>query len=190
MSSRPGAASVRGGSARASSRPKTGRARRRRDQLPGRARRHARHRRRVGLGQDACSLTMIGLTRHMGARISGRILFEGRDLLGLPERELRACAATRSRWSSRTRCRACTAVHRGQPDRRGACARTAKVRGARRASARSSCCGSSASRGAPARGRLPARVLRRDAPARDDRDGARQRAQAADRRRADDARWT
>ena len=38
--------------------------------------------------------------------------------------------------------------------------------------------------GAPRR-RLPARVLRRHAPAGDDRDGARQRAEAADRRRAD-----
>ena len=36
------------------------------------------------------------------------------------------------------------------------------------------------------RRRLPARVLRRHAPARDDRDGAHQRAEAADRRRADD----
>ena len=33
---------------------------------------------------------------------------------------------------------------------------------------------------------LPARVLGRHAPARDDRDGARQRPEAADRRRADD----
>ena len=41
-------------------------------------------------------------------------------------------------------------------------------------------------RAAPARGLLSARVLGRHAPARDDRDGAHQRSQAADRRRADD----
>ena len=39
---------------------------------------------------------------------------------------------------------------------------------------------------AAARRPVPARVLGRHAPARDDRDGARQRAEAADRRRADD----
>jgi peptide/nickel transport system ATP-binding protein len=42
-----------------------------------------------GSGKTACSLTTIGLTRHMGARISGRVMYEGRDLLGLPEREMR-----------------------------------------------------------------------------------------------------
>ena len=42
-----------------------------------------------GSGKTACSLTTLGLTRHMGARLSGRVLFAGRDLLALPERELR-----------------------------------------------------------------------------------------------------
>ncbi|HWX97908.1 MAG TPA: ABC transporter ATP-binding protein, partial [Solirubrobacteraceae bacterium] len=36
------------------------------------------------------SMTTLGLTRSQGARISGRILFEGRDLLALSEAELRA----------------------------------------------------------------------------------------------------
>jgi peptide/nickel transport system ATP-binding protein len=34
-------------------------------------------------------LSTMGLTRRMGARISGRIMFEGRDLLALPEEEMR-----------------------------------------------------------------------------------------------------
>jgi peptide/nickel transport system ATP-binding protein len=42
-----------------------------------------------GSGKTVASLTTIGLTRGQGARISGRILFEGRDLVTLPESELR-----------------------------------------------------------------------------------------------------
>jgi len=42
-----------------------------------------------GSGKTVSSLTTMGLTRAQGARISGRILFEGRDLLALSEREMR-----------------------------------------------------------------------------------------------------
>jgi peptide/nickel transport system ATP-binding protein len=42
-----------------------------------------------GSGKTVASLTTLGLTRRMGARISGRILFEGRDLTLLSEPELR-----------------------------------------------------------------------------------------------------
>jgi peptide/nickel transport system ATP-binding protein len=43
-----------------------------------------------GSGKTVASLTTLGLTRRMGATISGRILFEGRDLTLLSEPELRA----------------------------------------------------------------------------------------------------
>src|ERR1700677_3751661 len=43
-----------------------------------------------GSGKTVSSLTTHGLTRRQGARISGRILFEGKDLVALPEDELRA----------------------------------------------------------------------------------------------------
>src|SRR4029077_6492014 len=43
-----------------------------------------------GSGKTVASMTTLGLTRSQGARISGRILFEGRDLVALSERELRA----------------------------------------------------------------------------------------------------
>jgi peptide/nickel transport system ATP-binding protein len=43
-----------------------------------------------GSGKTVSSLTTLGLTRSQGARISGRILFEGRDLVTLPDEELRA----------------------------------------------------------------------------------------------------
>ncbi len=43
-----------------------------------------------GSGKSVCALSTMGLTRAQGARISGRILFEGVDLLRLPERRMRA----------------------------------------------------------------------------------------------------
>jgi peptide/nickel transport system ATP-binding protein len=43
-----------------------------------------------GSGKTVASLTTLGLTRGQGVRISGRILFEGRDLVALSESELRA----------------------------------------------------------------------------------------------------
>jgi peptide/nickel transport system ATP-binding protein len=42
-----------------------------------------------GSGKTVSSLTTLGLTRHEGASISGRILFEGRDLVPLSEQEMR-----------------------------------------------------------------------------------------------------
>ncbi|HTA05891.1 MAG TPA: ABC transporter ATP-binding protein [Solirubrobacteraceae bacterium] len=43
-----------------------------------------------GSGKTVSSLTTLGLTRTQGARVSGRIMFDGRDLLTLSEAELRA----------------------------------------------------------------------------------------------------
>jgi peptide/nickel transport system ATP-binding protein len=43
-----------------------------------------------GSGKTVSSLTTLGLTRRQGARVSGRILFEGQDLVALPEDQLRA----------------------------------------------------------------------------------------------------
>jgi peptide/nickel transport system ATP-binding protein len=43
-----------------------------------------------GSGKTVSSLTTLGLTRRQGARISGRILFEGVDLVTLPDERLRA----------------------------------------------------------------------------------------------------
>jgi peptide/nickel transport system ATP-binding protein len=42
-----------------------------------------------GSGKTVAALTAMGLTRRTGARISGRILFAGRDLLALSEEEMR-----------------------------------------------------------------------------------------------------
>jgi peptide/nickel transport system ATP-binding protein len=43
-----------------------------------------------GSGKTVSSLTTLGLTRSQGAQVSGRILFEGRDLVALSEEQLRA----------------------------------------------------------------------------------------------------
>jgi peptide/nickel transport system ATP-binding protein len=43
-----------------------------------------------GSGKTVSSMTTLGLTRRQGANISGRIMFGGRDLVTLPEDELRA----------------------------------------------------------------------------------------------------
>ena len=43
-----------------------------------------------GSGKTVSSLTTLGLTRRQGARISGRILFDGKDLATAPESELRS----------------------------------------------------------------------------------------------------
>ena len=42
-----------------------------------------------GSGKSVSALTMLGLTRSKRTKVSGRILFEGRDLLTLPDHELR-----------------------------------------------------------------------------------------------------
>ena len=42
-----------------------------------------------GSGKTVAAMTVLGLTRVQGARISGRVVFEGVDLLGLDEGELR-----------------------------------------------------------------------------------------------------
>jgi peptide/nickel transport system ATP-binding protein len=42
-----------------------------------------------GSGKSVSSLTMLGLTRASNTKIEGRIMFEGRDLVALPDNELR-----------------------------------------------------------------------------------------------------
>jgi peptide/nickel transport system ATP-binding protein len=42
-----------------------------------------------GSGKSVANLTLMGLTRQDNARISGEVLFDGRDLLALPSEELR-----------------------------------------------------------------------------------------------------
>jgi peptide/nickel transport system ATP-binding protein len=43
-----------------------------------------------GSGKTVAAMTILGLTRAQGAKITGRVIFEGHDLLSLQETELRA----------------------------------------------------------------------------------------------------
>jgi ABC-type microcin C transport system duplicated ATPase subunit YejF len=42
----------------------------------------------------------MGLLGKRGVTVSGSVAFDGEDLLGMPEEELRSVRAARSRWSS------------------------------------------------------------------------------------------
>src|SRR5215210_4958563 len=42
-----------------------------------------------GSGKSVSSLTLMGLTRFTGARVSGEVIFDGRDLLALADEEMR-----------------------------------------------------------------------------------------------------
>ena len=164
------------------------RARRRRRLLLGRRRPLARHRRRVRLGQerlepDACS----GSRAPRNAHVQRRGAVRGPR----PARAVRGRAARGARRGDRDdlpgpALLAAPVLPRRRPARRGGARAPRRLQeggarpGDRDAAARRH------PGAALARGLLPARVLRRHAPARDDRDGADQRAQAADRRRADD----
>ena len=152
-------------------------------------RRDARRRRRVRLGQERHEPRDHGPAQPQRTRTSAaRSLFEGRDLLALPPDELRKIRGKRHRDDLPGPVRVpAPDVPRRRPDRRGGARARERLATSRRERAPSSC---SAQVGIPnarvARARLPAPVLGRHAPARDDRDGARAQPGRADRRRADD----
>ena len=139
-----------------------------------------------GSGKTVTSLSIMRLLEPPGFIAGGRILFRGRDMVGLSEREIRdirgAPALPRVPGPD-------DGAQPGLPGRRagrrsaaGACRdRPAVGNGAhRRAVPPARHPGAGA-----ARARIPASAQRRHAPARDDRHGAGQRAGAADPRRAD-----
>ena len=60
-----------------------------------------------GSGKSVTSQAILRLVPD--ATVTGEVRFDGADLLGLAAQgDAHACAARRSRWCSRTRCRACT----------------------------------------------------------------------------------
>ena len=57
-----------------------------------------------GSGKSVSTMSILGLIPQPPGRIaSGTAMFKGQDLLKMKKRELARSAATRSRWSSRTR---------------------------------------------------------------------------------------
>ena len=142
-----------------------------------------------GCGKSVTSLAIIRLLPKPAGRIEGgQVVFDGLDLVTLPEDELREI---RGRDIAMIFQDPMTSLNPVLTDR-GADGRDdpgpQAGRHARRpARGPSSCWRWSASRSRRSGCKsFPAPVLRRHAPARDDRDGARPRAAADDRRRADD----
>jgi peptide/nickel transport system ATP-binding protein len=128
-----------------------------------------------GSGKTVAALTAMGLTRRMGARISGRIMFAGRDLLTLSEEEMRRLRGNEIAMVFQDPLSSLHPLYTvGAQIVEGIRAHRDVSKAQSRARARPPC--------RP----VSARALRRHAPARDDRDGARQRTAAADRRRAHD----
>ncbi len=56
-----------------------------------------------GSGKSVTGMTLLGLTRSHNARFEGRAVFDGHDLVGASDDELRTIRGRRSRWSSRIR---------------------------------------------------------------------------------------
>ena len=142
-----------------------------------------------GSGKSVCTMSILGLIPQPPGRIaSGTAMFKGQDLLKLKKSELRAVPRRRGRDGlpgpddvAEPGAEGRRPARRDDQDalsegvgRRGHAARGRAARDRRRPES-----------GAALRP-VPARVLRRHAPARDDRDVDRELAVAADRRRADD----
>ena len=141
-----------------------------------------------GSGKSVSSLTVMGLTRFAGnARISGSIRFDGKDLLSTSDEDMRTAARQRGRDDlPGPAVVAASLLQDRRPAGGGRPGPPRRLQGAGPRSRGGDARAGRHPRAAPARGLLSARVLGRHAPARDDRHGAHQRSQAADRRRADD----
>ena len=124
-------------------------------------------------------MTAMGLSRGPRVRVSGRVLLDGEDLLGAAPERLRELRGDEIAMVFQDPLSALHPLLRGSARRSSRrCARIPGrlARGGARPRVELLELGRDPER-APPRGRLPARVLRRHAPARDDRDGAGERAE-------------
>ena len=140
-----------------------------------------------GSGKTATALSILRLNPQPPCVYTGgQILFEGRDLLAVSKRELRS---VRGRGIAMVFQEPMTSLNPVSPSAIRSPRRSRQHDGIGRKAARARAVEMLGSVGIPDPaervGRLPAPALRRDAPARHDRDGAGLRARAADRRRAD-----
>ena len=140
-----------------------------------------------GSGKSVSSLTLLGLTRAKNATISGSVRFDGKDLLAMSAEDLRAIRGEEIAMIFQDPLTSLHPFYRiGDQLAEAVRAhhKVSKSAASDRALEMLKMVGIPEPQDAP--GRLSARVLRRHAPAHDDRDGAHQRTQAPDRRRADD----
>ena len=140
-----------------------------------------------GSGKSVTCLTIMGLNAKKNTITSGEALFKGEDLITMPSKRLRDIRGNDIAMIFQDPMTSLNPVHTIGKQlveaiqlHRDVSKRQAKARALELLKA----VGHPARR--PADRRLPAPVLGRHAPARDDRDGARQRPRPADRRRADD----
>ena len=113
------------------------------------------------------------LIRDPNAVIEGEVLYKGRDLLALPQREMRDVRGPEIAMIFQDPMTSLNPVYTvGWQIAEQMRAHEQIVKRARHGRGRSSCSTRSASRARAARRRLSASVLGRHAPARDDRDGA------------------
>ena len=141
-----------------------------------------------GSGKSVSSLTTLGLTRAQGRRRSrGGSCSRASDLVALPDDRAAQDPRQRHRDDLPGPAVVAAPVLQGRLAARRGDARAPRglEGGGPRPRGRAARAGRDPRPEAPGRP-VPARVLGRHAPARDDRDGARQRAEAADRRRAHD----
>ena len=138
-----------------------------------------------GSGKSVTAMTLLGLTRDRNTSFEGEVLYKGQDILSLPE----SGSARRPRQRDRDDLPgpddvAEPGLQGRRPDRRGHPHARVRVE-ARRAEARDRAPAAGRHPAArAARLRLPAPVLGRNAPARDDRDGALVQPRHPRRRRA------
>ena len=140
-----------------------------------------------GSGKSVSSLTVMGLTRARNARITRHRALRRQG----PARRVRGRPAQDPRQRHRDdlpgpAVLAAPLLQGRDADRRGRARAPRRLEGAGLGPRGRDALAGRHPGAAQARRRLPARVLGRHAPARDDRDGAGQRPEAADRRRADD----
>ena len=139
-----------------------------------------------GSGKTVTAMTLSGLIERKKVTLSGEVRFDGRDILRLPRAELRAIQGRELGVVFQEPMTAMDPAHAHRSaGRGGACRPHAAHKGA----APRACARGAARCGPPRAGgnlpQVPARVLRRSAPARDDRRGHRHRSAFAAARRAD-----
>ena len=159
-----------------------------RPHVPDRARRIAGPGRRVGLGQSVSALSLLGLLPKKVSRITqGSAVFEGKNLIGLADEEMRKIRGARIAMIFQDPLASLNPVltiGRQITEALETHKHMGRTAANKRAADLLTMVGIPGRH--PAHRRLPPPVLGRHAPARHDRDGAVLRAGAADRGRADD----